>query len=162
MAKPRITRVSQLLALASKAKEDDQLSEVMDALRDGFDSSKHLGHLQWQNPEAYLEAPQKPHISFELVKAFSGRYVVAIKPEIRNGGMTVTVEVSECGDGLGLATQYSKRLEDYTDFIEAIDSDKLDALAQKAKVLALALHQQLVEEVGIEPAAAARIVKKAW
>lgn len=85
-----------------------------------------------------------------------------IRPEIRGGKFSVTVQVIHFRDALGVG---SRSWETLTDLDETIESDAIQTLASmtlKAKKMAISHHTQLIQRAGVVHSVALSQAKKHW
>lgn len=85
-----------------------------------------------------------------------------IRPEIRDGKLVVDVVTNHMLDGLGFSSQSWEPEEDMDDTLEPGEDQTMADLAERAKMLAIANHAELIERVGVAHAVALDAAEKSW
>lgn len=154
--------VQTLLDQAARCKTTAESHELGLAMQEAFTASGPLSHLPVYNADFSME-DDGPYVQFELNREISAHYITAIKPEIRSGEFAIVIRTSYMADGLGMQSQ-DYALADGIDeeVIDGLPDQTIDELATRAKELALAQHQQLIERVGISEAAAKIAAEASW
>ena len=152
-------KVSTLLNKAKKLADADA---VLKLLQDEFGNAKSLNHLHEANSEAYMEDDDGPFVRFELNREISDHYITMIRPEIRNGALSIVVATNHMLDGLGMSSQSWEIPEGMDDLLEAYPEQTTSQLAKRAVELAIMHHRQLIENVGVPMNVALKAAKKCW
>ena len=155
-------RISTLLNAAKKARTDVEIAELLENFKAAFLGTRALGHLPTANDEAYLEKKGCPHLQFELNRVISNEYITMIRPEIRDGIMTVGVTTHRMLDKLGMASQKWEELEDFDNLLHGNSTKTVKSLAQVAKLFAIDHHGRLIRTVGVSDLLADKTAKKSW
>ena len=156
-------RVKQLLALANECCTQVDADKVLETMLHEISSCRPLRELHVLNQEAWLEHPNKPFLRFELVLQYTDSYAMAIKPEIRSGGLCIALRLDCFLDGNGLASKnWKNALGDEDEYLEVTDEQTFNELAAQAKKKAIEMHAQLIESVGVPARAALQAAKNAW
>lgn len=151
-------KVSALLIKAKKAANADA---VLKLLQEEFGNAKLLNHLHEANSEAYMEG-DNPFVRFELNREISDHYITMIRPEIRNGALSIVVATNHMLDGFGMSSQRWVTPEGMDDLLEAYPEQTTSQLAKRAAELAIIHHRQLIENVGVPMNVALKTAKKCW
>lgn len=153
--------VKSLLALAAECKTDEDAHNLLTTLTDAFGAAPAVSHLPQFNSEAYME-DEGPFVRVELNKLISEHYITMIRPEIRDGKLMVDVVTNHMLDGLGFSSQSWEPEEDMDDTLEPGEDQTMADLAERAKMLAIANHAELIERVGVAHAVALDAAEKSW
>lgn len=151
-----------LLEIAALCRTDDDAEAMLSTLQKEFAEAGPLAHLQQTNPEAYMEG-DAPYVRFELMRVISGHYVTTIRPEIRDGALSVVVVTDHMKDGLGIQSQRASKVEGFDEeVIDASHDQTIEELATRAKDLAIGDHRLLMERVGVAQDVAYEAAHAAW
>lgn len=154
--------VSTLLEQASQCKTEEDAAQLLQALQDAFCDEGPLSHLPMANPQSYMEG-DAPFVNFELNRIISEYYITMIRPEIRDGELTVVIVTNHMKDGLGMGSQDWEVVEGLDEeLIEARPEQTIEELATRAKELAIADHRLLIEQVGVSESNAQDAALKSW
>ena len=125
-----------------------------------FSKNRALSHLYTHNKEAYME--DSAFVGFEFNREISDCYVTMIRPEIRDGQVSVSVILNQMLDGLGMMSQNWKAVDGMDDLIECDPDQTISDVAQKVVELAILHHCSLIEKVGVSQVIAEETAKKCW
>ena len=153
-------KIKTLLTRANRCKTDEDAKKLLDMLKQAFGKSRALSHLYTYNEEAYIE--DSAFACFEFNREISDDYVTMIKPQIREGELSVCVVTNRMLDGLGMMSQHWEAIEDMDDLIECEPDRTVSDIAIRATELAISQHRMLIENVGIPQAMAEETAKKCW
>lgn len=159
-------KATSLLAKAAKCKTEADAQALLDSMQKAFCAPKALRHLGVYNPEAYME-DGKPFVRFELNHKISDSYITMIRPEIRDGALTVEVVTNHMHDGLGMDSKSWSEVEGLEDHLPRRDDDienglTIANLVTQAKEAAIACHAELIERAGVPRKLALATAAKVW
>lgn len=154
-------KIKSLLAQAAKCQTQGDAQKLLDTLKRVFGNHKLLSHLGIYNDEAYMEE-ENPFVRFELNREISDEYVTMIRPEIRDGKLTVVVQMNRMNDKLGMQSQDWETIEGMEDDFETNENQTIDDLCKRVVNLAIANHRILIEAVGVPQAIAKVAAKASW
>lgn len=154
-------KISVLLKQAGACETQAQAQNLLGAMRDAFVACPSMESLHEANEDASMEGTA-PFVRFELNRVISGDYVTMIRPEIRDGQVTVVVETNRMLDSLGMHSQKWEPVDGMEELIEATPSQTVKMLANQAKALALGHHKTLLEAVGVPSGISVGVARRSW
>lgn len=92
-------KIKTLITRSNRCKTDEDAQKLLDMLKQAFSKSRDLSHLYTFNEEAYIE--DSAFVRFEFNREISDDYVTMIRPQIRDGEVSVCVVTNHMLDGLG-------------------------------------------------------------
>lgn len=152
-------KVKTLLKQAARCRSDEDCKALYRSMQGEFAEKGPLKNLLQANDEAYMEG-DAPNVRLELNKVISEEYIVAIRPEIRDGNLVVEVLLNRMLDKLGMGSQHWEIADE--DLIEADSDRSVDDLCERAKELAIMMHQRLIEAVGVPSSMAVDVARKCF
>jgi hypothetical protein len=154
--------VKNFLAYAAKCKTEADAIPLLTALQEAlFLDAPDLAWLERQNDDFSIENG-KPYVHFELNRVISDHYITTIRPEIRDGKMRVNVATNRMLDGHGLMSQRWEVAHELDEDILPSSDMTMQAVALRAKRIAIDQHVTLLEMLGIPRADAQELCKKLW
>lgn len=154
-------KVKTILKQAAKCKSLDDADDLLVKLVTVVTETAALRGILQFNHDLSMEG-DKPFVSFELNKEISEHHVLMVRPQIRNGALTIEVAMNRMLDGHGLQSQSAERMDDLDELIEAHADATIADIANHAKRLAIYCHAKLIERAGIAALEAHAIAKKSW
>jgi hypothetical protein len=155
-------KVKSLLAQAAKCVTQEDAEKLLNTLIRVFRSHKSLSRLCPYNQEFDMEGDNHPFVHFELNHQISSAYTTMIRPEIRDGVLTVKVCTNRMLDNLGMSSRKREAVEGMDDLIEAEGERTINDVCKRAAELAIANHCSLMEGTGVPSPQAKIAAKKAW
>lgn len=155
-------KVKTLLAQAARCATEEEAQALLDVLKEHFEATSALKHLDSRNDQVWMEDEYRPFINFELNRVISSSYIIGIRPEIRDAKLVVVVAMNRMLDKLGMESQSWEIVDDMEEVIDGEPDDTVASLARKAKDLALEFHAKLLEELGVPEKVALQAAKKSW
>lgn len=159
-------QVSTLLKQAGKCKSDEAASKLLNRLTEAFQVKKsRIAHLDTANEESVVE-DDGAFVRVEFNRVISNDYITMIRPEIRDGKMSVVVITNRMTDGMGMQSQdwevASVEGEELEDEVEVDEDDDVLHIAEQAAELAIQHHRELIEQVGVPHKIAAKTAQECW
>lgn len=154
-------KIERLLAKAENCTTADCAADLLTMLERVFGRARPLAHLGQANAESFMEG-DTPFAGFELNRVISNHYITMIRPEIRDGALTVAVVTNRMLDGAGLGSQCWEAVDGMDELIKCEPLQTVDEIARKAKAMALLHHRVLLEQVGVPDDTAIVVARKRW
>lgn len=153
--------VKGMLQFASECETEPDTLTLLTALKERFIYEPGYAGLQIANDEFHME-DSKPHVRFELHRVISADYVTVIRPEIREEKLSLYIATYRMLDGDGMQSKRWEVAHDMEeDFAPESDMD-LEALALRAKRIAVTQHVSLLEKLAVPRAEAQELCKRLW
>lgn len=153
-------KIKTLITRSNRCKTDEDAQKLLDMLKQAFSKSRDLSHLYTFNEEAYIE--DSAFVRFEFNREISDDYVTMIRPQIRDGEVSVCVVTNHMLDGLGMMSQSWESIEGLDDLLECEPDRTVSDIAQRAAELTISQHRMLIESVGVPHVIAEETAKKCW
>jgi len=154
-------KIKTLISRARNCKTENDAGALLETLIRVFGNAKPLSALHVANEEAYMEG-EDPFVRFELNHVISDDYITMIRPEVRNGEVSVYIETSRMLDGKGMCSQRWEQVEGSEELIECRPDQTVLEVAEIASSLAVANHRLLIESVGVSKEIAESAARASW
>ncbi len=154
-------KIQTLINKAAKCKTTEDAEALLGILQKAFGNAKPLRHLGEANAESYMEG-ETPLVRFELNHVISDDYITMIRPEIRDGEVSVYIETNRMLDGKGMMSQKWEQVDGMEDLIECRPEQTVAQVAELAAEVAIANHRMLIESVGVPMRAAEQAARSSW
>lgn len=154
-------KIETLLSLAAVCKTKQDAVSIGLALEGVFNQTQALKHLPTANNEAHMEG-ESVFVGVELNREISNHYITMIRPEIREGTLSVIVCTQHMRDGLGLASTSWEALPDMEELLKPLQGETIAGMATRAKLIAIAHHAELIRRVGVPEEQAKIAARKSW
>lgn len=163
-------KIARLIHQAAHCRNEADAKKLLAVLEAQFWRTRTLKRLAHANAESYMEGLESkgagrkfdPFVRFELNRVISPEFITMIRPEIREGALSVSVRTNRMLDHMGLGSQRWEEIEDLDDLIEASGRQTVAAIAQQAADIAIRHHASLIEAVGVSSGRAQKIAKQMW
>ncbi len=155
-------QAQEVIAQAAGCQTYAQVDAFLGSLARAISSHPSYRHLDNRNKYGALETPGMPFMSMEFVRRLSLYHLVAISPQIRDGELTIRVEVFIARDGLGLDSRDYDWVEELCDAFTLSPEDDLTVSLTTARNKAVELHTELMERAGVPHDLAKEVAKKTW